>query len=547
MHNSERNVSDWTHRKLRNQDKRCRSGNLTWELSCAMSDLRDMLGLAKGGFSQGGQSKRGGNATSKAKLGSRATSKISTAPTYTYRGKKGGLENSVQGRVLPSAAAKVTWLWKPFQISARGDKSNLSHWTASHTPTAADYQFSRFNEKCAVVVPTEEETSEVPESAEWKGEDTKLLLELCQKYDLRWPLIHDRWAGSTDRSEEELKTRYFDTAQAILKYRFDRFEPGRRGAIDSVPLTTSDKTTIEVPQPKGENARNLLDLKWDGQKERERVAAAAAALSQTKHDEVESKRLRELSKKLDIQIRKLKREHVNPSGNSATSASSKGLRPPMPALPRPTVGPAAIFSTDDRNTYLRSWRLANVGAGQYFGPRIVSKMSKVLGELSVPAHPLPTQRVCDAYDQLRQDILNLIEAQKELKSSTTVPRKTVSRKIPPEEKIKIAELNKPSSSSLLDGQQSAGATDPIASTSFSNESIPVMSGNPKPNNSKPNKRKQSSGTNKRKSSTSIKFSLKGPKKSASSKAPSSSSNKRQKTTSFSLFVHSVLYKYKLLL
>eukprot|EP00945_MAST-04E_sp_MAST-4E-sp1_P008895 g8895.t1 len=437
-----------------------------------MSDLRDMLGLAKGGFSQGGQSKRGGNATSKAKLGSRATSKISTAPTYTYRGKKGGLENSVQGRVLPSAAAKVTWLWKPFQISARGDKSNLSHWTASHTPTAADYQFSRFNEKCAVVVPTEEETSEVPESAEWKGEDTKLLLELCQKYDLRWPLIHDRWAGSTDRSEEELKTRYFDTAQAILKYRFDRFEPGRRGAIDSVPLTTSDKTTIEVPQPKGENARNLLDLKWDGQKERERVAAAAAALSQTKHDEVESKRLRELSKKLDIQIRKLKREHVNPSGNSATSASSKGLRPPMPALPRPTVGPAAIFSTDDRNTYLRSWRLANVGAGQYFGPRIVSKMSKVLGELSVPAHPLPTQRVCDAYDQLRQDILNLIEAQKELKSSTTVPRKTVSRKIPPEEKIKIAELNKPSSSSLLDGQQSAGATDPIASTSFSNESIP---------------------------------------------------------------------------
>ena len=309
------------------------------------------------------------------------------------------------------------------------------------------------------------------------------------------------------------------------------FEPGRRGAIDSVPLTTSDKTTIEVPQPKGENARNLLDLKWDGQKERERVAAAAAALSQTKHDEVESKRLRELSKKLDIQIRKLKREHVNPSGNSATSASSKGLRPPMPALPRPTVGPAAIFSTDDRNTYLRSWRLANVGAGQYFGPRIVSKMSKVLGELSVPAHPLPTQRVCDAYDQLRQDILNLIEAQKELKSSTTVPRKTVSRKIPPEEKIKIAELNKPSSSSLLNGQQSAGATDPIASTSFSNESIPVMSGNPKPNNSKPNKRKQSSGTNKRKSSTSIKFSLKGPKKSASSKAPSSSSNKRQKTTS----------------
>ena len=255
-----------------------------------------------------------------------------------------------------------------------------------------------------MVVPTEEEHPRYPKVAEWEGGGHQTVTRAVPEIRLRWPLIHDRWAGSTDRSEEELKTSTFDTAQAILKYRFDRFEPGRRGAIDSVPLTTSDKTTIEVPQPKGENARNLLDLKWDGQKERERVAAAAAALSQTKHDEVESKRLRELSKKLDIQIRKLKREHVNPSGNSATSASSKGLRPPMPALPRPTVGPAAIFSTDDRNTYLRSWRLANVGAGQYFGPRIVSKMSKVLGELSVPAHPLPTQRVCDAYDQLRPKI-----------------------------------------------------------------------------------------------------------------------------------------------
>ena len=102
--------------------------------------------------------------------------------------------------------------------------------------------------------------------------------------------------------------------------------------------------------------------------------------------EKESKRLRELIKKLDLQIRKLKREHVKPAESAFGNASAKGLRPPVPVLPKPSLGPASNSSTEKRNTYLRSWRLANVGAGKYFGARIASKMSKVISEFPEILH-----------------------------------------------------------------------------------------------------------------------------------------------------------------
>ena len=44
-------------------------------------------------------------------------------------------------------------------------------------------------------------------------------------------------------------------------------------------------------------------------------------------------------------------------------------------------------------------------------------------ELNVPSRPVPTQRVCDAYDQLRQSVLTLLGAQKQLRKVNGKPRK----------------------------------------------------------------------------------------------------------------------------
>ena len=49
-----------------------------------------------------------------------------------------------------------------------------------------------------------------------------------------------------------------------------------------------------------------------------------------------------------------------------------------------------------------------VGVSNTSLPRMLQKMHMVLAELGVPARPIPTQRVCDAYDALRRDILAVL-------------------------------------------------------------------------------------------------------------------------------------------
>ena len=52
--------------------------------------------------------------------------------------------------------------------------------------------------------------------------------------------------GEKIRTEEALKTRYFEVAKTILAY---RFEPGRRAPTkDTAPLPTDD--SIRIKQPK---------------------------------------------------------------------------------------------------------------------------------------------------------------------------------------------------------------------------------------------------------------------------------------------------------
>lgn len=54
----------------------------------------------------------------------------------------------------------------------------------------------------------------LPDSENWTPEETRELWRLCERLDLRWPVIHDRFSGS--RSVEELKERYFQVAKRFV-------------------------------------------------------------------------------------------------------------------------------------------------------------------------------------------------------------------------------------------------------------------------------------------------------------------------------------------
>lgn len=52
----------------------------------------------------------------------------------------------------------------------------------------------------------------------WTRTETDTLLELCHRFDLRWPVIHDRWPSHlTSRSIEDLKERYYNVTNILKK------------------------------------------------------------------------------------------------------------------------------------------------------------------------------------------------------------------------------------------------------------------------------------------------------------------------------------------
>lgn len=57
---------------------------------------------------------------------------------------------------------------------------------------------------------------------DWSQSETEHLMDLCQRFDLRFMVIHDRWdrAAFRDRSIEDLKERYYNISAILTKVNY---------------------------------------------------------------------------------------------------------------------------------------------------------------------------------------------------------------------------------------------------------------------------------------------------------------------------------------
>jgi DNA methyltransferase 1-associated protein 1 len=104
---------------------------------------------------------------------------------------------------------KIAWQWLPFTSSARTDNLQLYHWVrvVNGAPPTGDYHFAKYNKKADVLKYTDEEYEKYLTDPAWSREETDKLFELCERFDLRFIVIVDRFP--TDRSMEDLKSRYY--------------------------------------------------------------------------------------------------------------------------------------------------------------------------------------------------------------------------------------------------------------------------------------------------------------------------------------------------
>jgi DNA methyltransferase 1-associated protein 1 len=147
-------------------------------------------------------------------------------------------------RRLASRKPAARWELRPFRNSAREDELVLRHWRrkaegaeeakGEGEAQMEDSMFAKFNVQVDVPSYEDEQYEKELKSEEWSKEETDYLMGLVRDFDLRWPVIWDRYeytpgpppGAEADsqalvpevkpRSLEDLKARYYEVAAKMM-------------------------------------------------------------------------------------------------------------------------------------------------------------------------------------------------------------------------------------------------------------------------------------------------------------------------------------------
>ncbi|KNE98980.1 hypothetical protein PSTG_07824 [Puccinia striiformis f. sp. tritici PST-78] len=185
------------------------------------------------------------------------------------------------------------WISAPIENPARKDGLKLKHWV--RTDDQQVYRFARYNTTSNVFSYTTEEYYHLLRDDHWTKAETDYLFDLLNTYDLRFPVVHDRYefGGSHERSLDDLKARYYSICQNLI--------PHRPNLLNSSSSTTTTHL-IEDPHKK----QLIQSYHFDKQREIERKKHVKSLLNrsstQLKEEEfiyIETRRLEQnLLKKL---------------------------------------------------------------------------------------------------------------------------------------------------------------------------------------------------------------------------------------------------------
>ncbi|KAL6219621.1 hypothetical protein ACLB2K_007380 [Fragaria x ananassa] len=297
----------------------------------------------------------------------------------------------------PPTDEKITWQWLPFTNSARKDDLQLYHWVrvVNGAPPTGDYSFAKYNKSVEVIKYTDEEYGKYLTDPMWTKEETDQLFDLCQQFDLRFIVIADRFPSS--RTVEELKDRYYSVSRHILIARA------------ASPADVSGHPLVKEP--------------YKVTQEKERKRALSMVLSQTKNQErkdaevlAEAKRIAESrarmvarsARELELPVTFAGRENdENISPLSSTTAPSTLM----------TENSSTLSTLRLLRVYLRTYALDQmiIAASSSAGLRTIKRVEQSLQELGVNLKPrVPTKAVCSEHLELRNEILTLLNLQKEL-------------------------------------------------------------------------------------------------------------------------------------
>ncbi|GFP93587.1 DNA methyltransferase 1-associated protein 1 [Phtheirospermum japonicum] len=343
-------------------------------------------------------------------------------------------------RKAQSGNEKITWQWLSFTNSARKDDLQLYHWVrvVNGNPPTGDYSFAKYNKSVDVIKYTDEEYEKYLTNPAWTKEETDQLFDLCERFDLRFVVVADRFPSS--KTVEELKDRYYSVSRALVIARAPS-----SGDVAGHPLVKEQYNASQETERK--RALNLL-LSHTKQQERKDVEVLAHA-----------KRITEARKTLKAAADKAADtvlpvlSDIGPlSAEKAAGTLAPSTNPQLPPSSTPVSETASVMaSLRMLRVYLRTYALEQMvqAASSSAGLRTIKRVEQTLQDLGVNLKPkVPTKAVCAEHLELRKEILTLLNLQKQLQykeaegSSFRDSSFTETPGTPPKPSLRAADLDR---------------------------------------------------------------------------------------------------------
>ncbi|CAF0717483.1 unnamed protein product [Brachionus calyciflorus] len=356
------------------------------------------------------------------------------------------------------------WHWVGFKNPARTDSATFYHWRCVNDDPEKEYPFAKYNKKIQFQTYNETEYNQYLKDENWSKEETDYLFDLCQTYDLKFFVIHDRWDSSLfqdkKRTIDELKDRYYKVTGLLQKLRgvdeskiyvFDlEHEQKRREQLEKLFNRTKEQVEEEVYLV--EELKKIEVRKKEREKKHQEVSKLLTAASdldntRTLNNLLKVKQLENKTNSINNPVNKAqkikqRKNSVNSNDGSTSAASAnKPLSTKPSTLPSQSenlVSPSSVSSSVAESKSIKkpvvfktiaesagikfpdtklsgvSLRSFKTKLPQSVGLKKIKAIEQLLDELQIEHKPIATESVCDKFNELRSEIVLLYELQQAL-------------------------------------------------------------------------------------------------------------------------------------
>lgn len=320
------------------------------------------------------------------------------------------------------------WLWTPFLNPARKDHLQLYHWRRITDPNEPqkEYQFAKYNARIDNHIPKydEKEYNMLLICDQWTKDETDYLMEMCTRFDIRFNVIHDRWDKkryTRERAVEDLKDRYYFVYNQLAKARAFMEAPKvkeydsqheRKRKQQLINLYNRTKEQIE------EEANLINELKKIEQKKKERerktqdlqkmIIDAGRPLPEHKRSETTTPSVGRPSGSgmRGMPGRRPGRGAGRPSRDSIAALNTSHISGTAASLLEANTVSIKFPDFKTSGTSLRSQRLKLPTS---LGTKKMKSLENMIQELGLDQFPMPTENICQNFNELRGDLLLLYE------------------------------------------------------------------------------------------------------------------------------------------